>query len=165
MVAESNKVSFRYHWKYQNKFLVCAPHIVKCVRVQGSVIWKKKKHNFFFIIISIWMLSPLRSTTFLPPTTRASVDLNGVGIFLHHLWALIDMLRRNDLTIPSHYHQIEFWAIAKVALVSEELCLLAPFSKPTHLLVPDQAPLAKWNIVQLFITCAFWDLEEYKWIL
>jgi len=52
-------------------------------------------------------ISPLRSTTFLPPTTRASVDLNGV------------------------------------ALVSEELCLLASFSKPTLLLVPDQVPLAK----------------------
>ena len=73
------------------------------------------------------------------------------------------MLRKNDLTIPSHYYQIEFWSIVKVALVSEELCLLASFSKPTLLLVPDQVPLAKWNIVQLFITCdtAFWDIKGF----
>ena len=62
-----------------------------------------------------------------------------------------------------YYYQIEFWSIVKVALVSEELCLLASFSKPTLLLVPDQVPLAKWNIVQLFITCdtAFWDIKGF----
>ena len=79
-------------------------------------------------------------------------------MFLHlpPLWLLI--LNREPFWVIIIKDYLDSNQLLKVALVSEELCLLASFPKPSHLLIPEsEVPLSKWPFYSI------WQHLKYCW--